>query len=80
MLERTMNFFIRNMKTSVIINSNGERTDRTEYPIEALREAVANALIHRDLSTQTENAYISVNMYNDRIEIISPGALYELID
>ena len=76
MLEGTMNFLQRNMKTSVIINSNGKRTDRSEYPIEALREAVANALIHRDYSTQTENAYISVYMYNDRIEILNPGALY----
>lgn len=76
MLEGTMNFLQRNMKNSVIINSNGVRTDRTEYPMEALREAVANALIHRDYSTQTENAYISVYMYNDRIEILNPGALY----
>ena len=37
---------------------------------------MANALIHRDYSTQTENAYISVNMYDDRIEILNPGALY----
>ncbi len=76
MLEGTMNFLQRNMKTSVIINSDGRRTDRTEYPMEALREAIANALIHRDYSIQTENAYISVYMYNDRIEIINPGALY----
>ena len=76
MLNGTMNFLRRNMKTSVIIDSNGKRTDRTEYPLEALREAVANALIHRDYSTQTENAYVSVNMYDDRIEILNPGALY----
>ena len=76
MLEGTMNFLQRNMKTSVIINSDGKRINRSEYPLEALREAVANALIHRDYSTQTENAYISVYMYNDRIEILSPGALY----
>ena len=76
MLEGTMNFLQRNMKTSIIINSNGNRVNRTEYPMEALREAIANALIHRDYSTQTENAYISVYMYNDRIEIINPGALY----
>lgn len=76
MLNNTMNFLRRNMKTSVIIDSNGKKTNRTEYPLEALREAVANALIHRDYSTQTENAYISVNMYDDRIEIINPGALY----
>ena len=76
MLEGTMNFLQRNMKTSIIINSQGKRTDRMEYPLEALREAIANALIHRDYSVQTENAYISVYMYSDRIEIISPGALY----
>ena len=76
MLDGTMKFLIRNMKTSVIINSKGERINRPEYPIEALREAVANSLIHRDYSTQSENAYVSVNMYNDRIEIINPGNLY----
>ena len=76
MLNGTMNFLRRNMKTSVIIDANGNRTNRTEYPLEALREAVANALIHRDYSTQTENAYISVNMYEDRIEILNPGTLY----
>ena len=76
MLEETMNFLQRNMKISVIIDFNGKRINRTEYPMKALREAVANALIHRDYSTQTENAYISVYMYNDRIEILNPGALY----
>ena len=76
MLEETMNFLRRNMKTSVIIDENGKRINRTEYPLEALREAVANALIHRDYSAQTESAFISVYMYEDRIEIINPGALY----
>lgn len=76
MITGTMNFLTRNMKTSVIIDSRGQRINRTEYPLEALREAVANSLIHRDYSTQTENAYVSVYMYNDRIEIINPGALY----
>ena len=76
MLTGTMNFLARNMKTSVIIDSRGQRINKTEYPLEALREAVANALIHRDYSTQTENAYVSVYMYNYRIEIINPGALY----
>ena len=50
-----MKFLRRNMKTRVIIDSNGKRENRTEYPLEALREAVANALIHRDYSKETEN-------------------------
>ena len=61
------------MKTRIIIDSKtGKRENVSEYPMEALREAIANALIHRDYSVQTENAYISVNMYNNRIEIINP--------
>ncbi len=76
MLNDTMNFLRRNMRVSIIIDEDGNRINRTEYPLEALREAVANALIHRDFSFQTENAYISVYMYDDRIEIINPGTLY----
>ena len=76
MLDGTLNFLRRNMKTKVIIDSYGKRTDITEYPIDALKEAVANALIHRDYSSYTDRGYISVNMYEDRLEIISPGALY----
>ena len=76
MITGTMNFLSRNMRTSVKIDSYGVRRDRTEYPIDALREAVTNALIHRDYSFNKEGAYISVYMYNDRIEITSPGRLY----
>ena len=76
MLEGTMRFLRRNMKTRVIIDSNGKRENKTEYPLEALREAVANALIHRDYSKETESAFISVYMYEDRVEILNPGALY----
>ena len=73
MLEGTLLFLRKNMKTRIIIDSKtGKRENVSEYPMEALREAIANALIHRDYSVQTENAYISVNMYNNRIEIINP--------
>lgn len=76
MLTGTMSFIHRNTKNRVIIDENGNRNDKKEYPLDAIREAVANALIHRDYSIQTETAYISVNIYYDRIEIISPGNLY----
>lgn len=50
MLEGAINFLRRNMRTMVIIDDNGIRSDRLEYPIEALREAVANALIHIEIT------------------------------
>lgn len=77
MLSEAISFCIRNMKTRTIINPDtGERMDRTEYPIEAIREAVLNALIHRDYSHYTEGTPIQINFFTDRIEIHSPGGLY----
>ncbi|MBI4999902.1 MAG: putative DNA binding domain-containing protein [Euryarchaeota archaeon] len=50
-----------------------DREDIYEMPIEALREAVVNALMHRDYSmTGTQ---VNVEVYDDRVEIISPGGL-----
>lgn len=50
-----------------------KRIDLPEYPIEALREAVVNAVIHRDYSRSGES--IRVFYYTDRIEVHSPGLL-----
>jgi ATP-dependent DNA helicase RecG len=54
MLEETMRFLYKNMKVKTVIDPDtGKRKDKTEYPIIALREAVLNALIHRDYSIHT---------------------------
>ena len=50
-----------------------KRVDLPDYPIEALREAIVNAVIHRDYSRRGES--IRVFYYADRIEIHSPGLL-----
>lgn len=77
MLEETLSFLRKNMKTRIVIDpKTGKRENITEYPMLALREAIANSLIHRDYSLQTENAFIQVYMYDDRIVIQNPGALY----
>ena len=49
-----------------------QREERPELPEEALREAVANAVTHRDYRS-TANVHIYV--FKDRIEIVSPGGL-----
>jgi ATP-dependent DNA helicase RecG len=49
------------------------REDEPEYPYEALREAVVNAVIHRDYNRSGES--VRVFMYSDRVEVRSPGAL-----
>ena len=49
------------------------REDIYEIPIEALREAVANAIIHRDYGMRGTS--LMVEVYDDRVEIVNPGGL-----
>lgn len=49
-----------------------ERKDDLEYPIEALREAVLNAIVHRDYSS---SANILIRVYEDKLMIMNPGLL-----
>jgi ATP-dependent DNA helicase RecG len=77
MVQEAVNFCARNMKVRTIIDPDtGLRKDRTEYPLEAIREAVLNAVIHRDYSIFTEGTPIQINFFTDRLEIHSPGGLY----
>lgn len=77
MVKETIAFCVRNMKVRTVIDrTTGERKDQTEYPIAAIREAVLNAVIHRDYSFYTEGMPIQIDMFTDRMEIHSPGSLY----
>ncbi|MBW1942243.1 MAG: hypothetical protein JRJ51_05355 [Deltaproteobacteria bacterium] len=53
------------------------REDRWEYPLEAIREALINAVIHRDYSILGSD--IKVAIYDDMLEITSPGPLPDLL-
>lgn len=77
MLEGAMRFVTKNMRFKTIINSKtGKREDRSDYPIPAIREAILNALVHRDYSIHTEGMPIQIIMYDDRIEVRNPGGIY----
>lgn len=77
MLDESLAFCKRNMKVQTIIDPiDGKRKDKLEYPINAIREAVLNALIHRDYSAYTEGTPIQICFYSNRLEIHSPGGLY----
>lgn len=54
------------------INKGLRRETQWFYPLEAVREALINALAHRDWTRFVE---IEVGSYADRFEVISPGAL-----
>ena len=46
------------------------RTDKQDYPEEAIREALLNALVHRDYSF---SGSIIINVNDDKMEFISLG-------
>lgn len=80
MLEETVEFVRINSRTKTIIDDNGKRFDKNEYPLKAVREAILNALVHRDYSIYTENTPIRIEMYRDRLEITNSGGLYGKIN
>ena len=75
-LDSAVDFVRRNSRNITIIDSNGRRIDKPEYPVKAVREAILNALVHRDYSSYTENIPVRIEMYRDRLEIINSGGLY----
>jgi ATP-dependent DNA helicase RecG len=60
------------LNTEFIIKS-GPREEKLELPEEALREAILNAIAHRDYFVSGAN--ILVEIYSDRVEITNPGGL-----
>ena len=76
-LEGSLRFVRANMRTSTTISPlTGKRVDVAQYPIDAVREAILNALVHRDYSFHTEGMPIQLTMFSDRIQISNPGGLY----
>ena len=66
---RLMAFISREQES---IGSTMRRSTEEIYPWEAVREAVVNAMVHRDWTRFTD---MEITLYSDRMEITSPGAL-----
>jgi len=65
-------FVVSNMRRGMRI-SGFTREETTEYPLAVVREAMVNAIAHRDYSIRGEG--IRLLIYGDRMEIYSPGRL-----
>ena len=71
-IEEAMRFIERNTRTAYRIEGL-RRENVPEYPMKALREAITNAVMHRDWFYDGANVF--VELYTNRIEVISPGGL-----
>ena len=72
-VEEAMAFVKRNTRMAAEIKGL-RREERWEYPLEGLREAVVNAICHRDYAS---SANVQVRIFDDRLEVWNPGGLPE---
>src|SRR6056297_3432851 len=70
-LENTENFIKNHIRLSSQIKGL-QREDQYELPIEAIRESLVNAVVHRDYSNDGRD--IKIGIYDDIVNIVSPGA------
>lgn len=75
--EAAYDFVLRHINKGAVVK--GVYTEaRWEYPVSAIRETIRNAIVHRDYSLSGKD--IKVAIYDDMIEITSPGTLLPSID
>ncbi len=72
LIEATWNLVWSEMAVSAVVKGL-EREETFEYPQFAVREALVNAMCHRDYRLRGRR--IEVRMFSDRLEVISPGGL-----
>ncbi len=71
-IERTWQVVYDEMHVGAVVKGL-EREDKTEYPRFAVREALVNAVCHRDYRMRGRR--VEIRMFTDRMEVISPGGL-----
>ena len=71
---KALGFILEHIPMKVYLIGRPEREERYEYPPDALREGIINAICHRDYKSV---GHIQIRIFDDRIEIWNPGLLPE---
>lgn len=72
-VEEAMAFVRRNTCMAARIEAGAlERKEQWEYPLDAVREAITNAVCHRDYA---DSGNVVVKIFDDRLEVSNPGGL-----
>lgn len=72
-VDQAMRFIVSYVPVAFEITGAIHRTERFAYPLPALREALLNAVVHREYKDGSD---IQVKIFNDSISIFSPGTFY----
>lgn len=75
MIEDAARAVAKNLRRSSTVSGMGRR-DELELPEVVLREAITNAVVHRSYSARFDGEAVSVDVYDDRVEITNPGGLW----
>lgn len=76
MLDDAMAWVVRNTRTVMGYDQRGQGRDVTELPMQAVREIVANALVHRTLAPLMNSKRVEIRLLDDRLVVTSPGGLW----
>lgn len=71
-IDEAMDFVKKNITVEFVMTGKPRRDQVWEYPLEAVREAIINAVCHRDYTIPSN---VEVRIYDDRLEVWSPGRL-----
>lgn len=74
LIEGAIAFTQRNIRTAYLVDARPQRREVHEYPLVAIREAITNAVMHRDY--HYDAAHIFVSIFADRLEVENPGGLF----
>ena len=66
-------FIRKHLMVEYIITGEPQRTERFDFPLDAIREIVINMIVHRDYR---ESSASVIKIFDDRIEFFNPGNLY----
>ena len=66
-------FIKKHLKVAYIITGEPQRTERFDYPVDAIREIVVNMVVHRDYRDSSASI---IKIFDNRIEFYNPGKLY----
>ncbi len=73
-VDMAIEFIKKHLMVEYIITGEPQRTEKYDYPLEAIREIVINMIVHRDYR-DSGNSIIKI--FDDRIEFFNPGKLYD---
>lgn len=73
LIQETEQVVTSQVRTFSVLGKDGKFYSTPEYPQSAWYEAIVNACVHRSYGNSLKNVHITVKMFDDRLEIESPG-------